>query len=276
MKTSALVASLLLPLSVLAAPVLSITDPEGDDHGDGSLVYPASGSAIQPGDLDLRLLTVSVDGDALRFEATFRNTIRHPDTVIPSSGGNESLGQFARRGFYAFNIDIYIDTDRVPGSGNTVTLPGRRASISPGHAWEKVVVLTPRPELMRRQLRDAVSEGAASGGPNPLATVDNAVFFATDVRVRGRTVSFTVPWSFLGSLNVADWSLTTLVTGAKLTIESDLSLGLARGSALERLTLGALQPGVGRPLDTWGSTGDRVPATAVVDLLSPEIGRAHV
>lgn len=265
MNKSSFLASLLLPLAVAAAPVLSIDDPASDDHGDGSLVYPGGGG-LQPGDLDLRRLTVSAEADGLRFEATFRNPIRHPDTVIPDTGGNETLATFARHGFYAFNIDIYIDTDRRPGSGSTATLPGRGARIAAADAWEKVVVLTPRPELMRRQLRDALSESGQAGA---LATIDSSVFFATDVRVRGRNVSFFVPRSFLGSLNVADWSLTTLVTAAKLTIETDLSFGLARGSALERLTLGVLQPAPGRPLDRMGYASASAPATAVVDLLTP-------
>ena len=40
--------------------------------------------------------------------------------------------------------------------GNTVSLPGRRATIDPAHAWEKVIVLTPRPELMERMLSDEI------------------------------------------------------------------------------------------------------------------------
>ncbi|MFO1221123.1 MAG: glucodextranase DOMON-like domain-containing protein [Burkholderiaceae bacterium] len=271
MKPITPLAALLLPLAVLAqpAPLLSITDPEGDDVGDGSLVYPRD-QAFAPGDLDLRGLRVFAEDGGLRFEATFRNPIRHPSTVKSGGLGSEDLSLFARRGFYAFNIDIYIDTDRVRGSGNTATLPGRHARIAASDAWEKVVVLTPRPELMRRQLVDAMKEAAAPGQADPEAAIDASVFFATDVRVRGRTVSFFVPQKYLGSLDVAAWSLTAIVTAAKTTIEAGLSLGTPARSAIERLALGAQQPTAGRPESAMGYTGDKPPATAVVDLLAAD------
>jgi hypothetical protein len=272
MKTLTLTAALLLlPLTALAqpAPLLTITDPEGDDVGDGSITYPRS-SAFAPGDLDLRMLRVFAEGKDLRFEATLRNPIRNPASVHAPGMGSEDLSVFARRGFYAFNLDIYIDTDRVPGSGNTFTLPGRHAQIDPAHAWEKVVVLTPRPELMRRQLNDALAAVGPAGAGTVGALVDGAVFFATDVRVRGRTVSFVVPGSFLGSTRVNDWSLTAMVTAAKLTIETDLSILPQAGTPLERLSLAAQQPERGRPEATLGYSGDRPPATAIVDLLTPD------
>lgn len=272
MKTSSLAVALLLPLAVLAqtTPLLDISDPEGDDVGDGTLVYPRD-SAFAPGDLDLRSLRVFADGRDLRFEATFRNLIRSPASARPPGLGSEDLSAFARRGFYAFNLDIYLDTDRVAGSGNTVTLPGRGASIDPAYAWEKAIVLTPRPELMKRQFADALQEATPSVSPAEVeATLDRSVFFATDVRVRGRTVSFMVPGSFVSSQAVGNASVTAMVTLAKLSIESDLSL-LRRSpeSSLERLALGAAQPEPGRPLWAMGYSGERPPATAVVDLLGP-------
>ena len=272
MKTSSLAVALLLPLAVLAqtTPLLDISDPEGDDVGDGTLVYPRD-SAFAPGDLDLRSLRVFADGRDLRFEATFRNLIRSPASARPPGLGSEDLSAFARRGFYAFNLDIYLDTDRVAGSGNTVTLPGRRASIDPAHAWEKAIVLTPRPELMKRQFADALQEATpAVSAAEVEATIDRSVFFATDVRVRGRTVSFMVPGSFIGTQSVGNASVTAMVTLAKLSIESDLSL-LRRSpeGSLERLALGAAQPESGRPLWAMGYSGERAPATAVVDLLGP-------
>lgn len=271
MKSIPLAALLALPLVALAQGnvLIDITDPEGDDVGDGTLVYPRD-SAFAPGDLDLRGLRVFAEPDALRFEARFRNPIRHPSTVKAGGLGSEDLSLFARHGFYAFNVDIYLDTDRVAGSGRTDTLPGRGARIAPDHAWEKVVVLTPRPELMRRQLHDARTEGPASGQPAATGSIDQAVFFATDVRVRGRSVSFTVPRSFLGSLNVADWSLTAIVTTAKLQIEAGLTLGKASAVAAEPLALGAQPPAAGRPEVAMGYGAERAPATAIVDLLSPD------
>ncbi len=36
-------------------------------------------------------------------------------------------------------IDIYIDTDRIPGSGSTEALAGRRVKIAPESAWEYAI-----------------------------------------------------------------------------------------------------------------------------------------
>jgi hypothetical protein len=264
-------AALLLPAALaLAQPALvTIEDPAGDDNGSGTLIYPQR-SDLQPGDLDLRALRIFRESGGMRFEATFQNAIRDPATVVNEVGGNEALSVFARRGFYAFNIDIYIDIDRVAGSGNLATLPGRRASIDPAHAWEKAIVLTPRPEVMRRQFQEALTEAAGKGVGDLGPTIDRSVFFPTEVRVRGKTVSFFVPDSFLGSTAAADWSMSAFVTGAKINIETDFRLfGASNTPVLQRLALGALQPAEGRPSDTFGYRGDTAPATSIVDLLGP-------
>lgn len=273
MKTS-LLAALLLPLAALAqpAPLLDITDPEGDDAGDGSLVYPRD-SAYAPGDLDLRSLRVHATGSDLRFEASFRNPIRAPASARGSGLGSEDLSLFARHGFYGFNLDIYLDTDRMPGSGSTVALPGRQASFDPAQAWDKAIVLTPRPELMRRLLVEALAKASPAAPTDIETTIERSVFFATDVRVRGRTVAFTVPQRFLDAPALTGASMTAMVTLAKLNVESGLSLNLlgkSPQSPLERETLGAAAPEAGRPLLAMGYSADRPPATAIVDLLSPD------
>ncbi len=273
MKTRFLAAALLLPLAALAqpAPLLNITDPEGDDVGDGTLVYPRD-SAFAPGDLDLRSLRVFAEGADLRFEATFRNPIRDPGSARGPGLGSENLSVFARHGFYAFNLDIYLDTDRVAGSGNTATLPGRGATLGAAHAWDKAIVLTPRPELMKRQFTEALREASPATAPATVqATVEGSVFFPTQVRVRGRTVSFIVPGSFVDAKAVAGSSLTAIVTAAKLAIEAEINLlGKAPGRSIDRLTLGVAQPEAGQPEFTMGYSGTTPPATAVVDLLSPD------
>jgi C-terminal binding-module, SLH-like, of glucodextranase/Short C-terminal domain len=276
MNTRTLAAVLLFPLAVMAqpAPLLNVVDPEGDDVGDGSLLYPRD-SAFSPGDVDLRSLRAFAEGGDLRFEATFRNPIRDPASVRSPGAGNQDLSVFSRRGFYAFNLDIYLDTDRVAGSGNTATLPGRGATLDPANGWEKAIVLTPRPELMKRLFIDALSEASPTTAPATVeATVDRSVYFPTQVRVRGRTVSFIVPGSFVDAKAIAGASLTAIVTLAKLAVEADVTLfNKSSRSALERLTLGAAQPEPGRPLLAMGYSGSQAPATAVVDLLSPNPGQ---
>jgi len=274
MKTSSLAAALLLlPLAVLAQPaplLLDISDPEGDDFGDGSLVYPRS-SVWAPGDLDLRSLRVRPEGKDLRFEATFRNPVRNPSTVMSPGMGTQSLSAFARHGFYAFNLDIYLDTDRVPGSGNTVTLPGRRAQLDPAHAWERAIVLTPRPELMQRELVAALRQTSSASEAEVTATVQRSVFFPTQVRVQGRTVSFVVPGSFIDANGLAGASVTAMVTAAQLAIDAGVKMSFGdTGAVRDRVPLGVAQPDVGEPEQTMGHRSAPAPATAVVDLLSPD------
>lgn len=246
--------------------VALIEDPAGDDDGNGALVYPQRGDLAR-GDLDLTALRVVRVDDRYRFDATFRNPVRNP-TSVKEEVGAASLSEFARRGFYAFNLDLYFDLDRVPGAGYSFALPGRQVSIDPAFAWERAVVLTPRPETMRQQLIDALADSAPERESTDItAWVDGHVMFATQVRVRGRTVSFEVPASFFGEAPPdQQWALTAFVTGAKISIEADLSL-LSTRPAVERTALGVLQPSAGRPRETFGYSTNRVPSP-VVDLLA--------
>ncbi len=272
MKMLSCAALLLLPLTLAAqpAPLLNITDPEADDIGAGALVYPGD-SAYSPGDLDLRSLRAFAENGGVRFEATFRNLIRHPSTVHPPGPGSEDLSAFARHGFYTFNLDLYIDTDRVPGSGNTFTLPGRGATVAAASAWERAIVLTPRPELMRRQFIDLL-EHAAPGEPGATeAQVDRSVFFVADVRIRGRSVSFFVPDHVIDAATLARSSIVAFVTAAKLSTEAETNLfSRFAGAAATVPSLGVARPEAGRPQLAMGYGGDRAPPTAVVDLLTPQ------
>jgi hypothetical protein len=270
--TRVLLLALVLPVLIAGAAerhVAVLNDPADDDRGSGALVYPQRGD-FQPGDLDLLSLRIVRSDDTYRFDATFRNPIRDPASVA-GDVGPESLSHFARRGFYAFNLDIYIDQDRVKGSGNTFTLPGRRVKIDESHAWERAVVVTPRPELMRRQLIDTVAEAEGAETPDDVAArIDRSIAFPTEIRVRNRTVSVVVPAAFLaGGRPDTDWSVTAFITGAKTSIEADLDLFHSPGTALERLPLGVMQPKSGRPRDTFGYAGVTAPVP-LVDLLAPE------
>lgn len=263
------VVCLMLPALATAAehPVLTFEDPAGDDDGNGSLLYPQR-SGFEKGDLDLRSLRMLDLGASYRFEATFTNPIRDPATQL-SDSGPESLAQFARRGFYAFNLDIYIDQDRVQGAGNTHTLPGRHVEIDQAHAWEKALVLTPRPELMRKQLVDAIAESEQIETAAAAQRVDRAILFPTAIKVRGRTISFEVPAHFLaGGRPKQEWSITAFMTGAKTSIEADLALLRSAQSTIAQLDLGVMQPQSGRPRTSFGYSSATAPSP-IVDLLAP-------
>lgn len=267
-KSSLLFIALMFPiLTAWAArqPLVTIIDPPGDDFGSGTLVYPQRAD-FQTGDLDLLQLKISRDEEGFWFEAIFKNPIRDPGDV-PNAVGAESLANFARKGFYQFNIDVYVDTDRVNGSGNTFTLPGRQVRIDPNYAWEKAVILTPRPELMRQQLLDAFTEQfPARTNAETEASVDQSIFFPTQIRVRGKSIAFLVPASFFSGSDGTDWAVTALVTGAITTIPADLSLFPSTKKPLDRLQLGVMQPAPGRPKDTFSYSGAAMPSP-VVDVL---------
>ncbi len=271
MKSSLLFIALLLQALTAGAdqqPLATISDPLGDDNGAGTLTYPRR-TDFQVGDLDLRQLQISRDEEGFWFAATFKNNIRNPNDV-PYTVGAESLANFARKGFYQFNVDIYVDTDRVPGSGNTFTLPGRQVSIDPRFAWERAVILTPRPEVIRQQLLDVLAEQFPERASVEIAaSVDQSLIFPTRIRVHGKSIEFFVPASFFGGSDGTAWAVTAMVTGALTTIPFDVSLSNTTTKPLDRLQLGVMQPALGQPKDTFGYSG-AIPSP-VVDLLAATV-----
>jgi len=268
-----LLLSLMVSVSNVSATeheIALLSDPAGDDNGNGTLVYPQR-SDYKPGDLDLLSLRVVRTENAYRFEATFKNPIRDPATVA-GDVGPEPLSYFARRGFYEFNLDIYIDQDRIKGSGNTYTLPGRHVKIDEAYAWEKAIILTPRPELMQEQLTDAVAESEGENNTDKVAKrLGQSIYFPTKIQVRYRTISFLVPDTFLATTHPGtSWAITAFVTGAKTSIEAnfDQFSSSSPDTELKQLALGVLQPQAGRPRDTFGYSGVVAPSP-VVDLLAP-------
>lgn len=251
--------------------VITLTDPANDDFGAGNLVYPER-TDFSKGDLDLRALKISPDGEGYWFEATFANPVRDPKNA-KTGIGPEPMPINARRGFYTFNIDIYVDTDRTPGSGNTFTLPGRKARIDPAYAWERVIALTPRPEVARSELFDVLSRQFPERSRHEAeASIHQAVYFPTDIRVRGKTIGFYVPGEFFGTSDAGDWAVTALVTGAKPFTAMTIGLLPTRKAPLDELDMGAMQPSQGRPQDTFGYEVG-AGASPIVDALMPTVAQ---
>lgn len=267
-----LLIALLFPILEASAdplPFVTISDSVGDDHGAGTLLYPQRDD-FQAGDLDLLQLQISRDAQGFWFEATFKNPIRDPGSVISTVGG-DSLASFARKGFYQFNVDVYVDTDRIEDSGSTLTLPGRHVTIDRNYAWEKAVILTPRPELMRQQLISVLAEQHPEIKLAEIETsVDQSLFFPTRIKVRNKTIAYFVPASFFGGSDSTGWAATALVTGAITTVPADFSLFPSTKKPLDILQLGVMQPALGHPKDTFGYSGGPLPSP-VVDVLNPSV-----
>jgi len=240
-------------------PIFTLTDPKGDDYGDGTLQYPLR-TDMQPGELDLVKLSAFARSGGTLFEATFARPVRAPERRTIDQIGT-TLDKIAKLGFYTFNIDVYIDTDRIPGSGSTQTLPGRRASIAPANAWEKAVCLTPRPydaqdmlkaiyvheakmELKRRQ-RSVTSADMDGISASVGREVTSSVFFPTVVSVTGRSIRFFVPDAFLGGPAKDTWSYVVGVTGADVQLKVDISAIMGSEGSSPGLMIIPILPGKG-------------------------------
>lgn len=293
---SARIALLALPLFFapgLAGPAaaaqkatFTITDPRGDDHGDGTLLYPRRND-LKRGDLDLLSLSARDDDAGTWFEATFARTIQKPERR-PIDDGGTLLSDFARFGFYAFNIDIYVDIDRKPGSGNTETLPGRKAEVDPAFAWEKAICLTPRPYAAQEQLkkvfekRERASALVSKGGvKGTLGTdekkeirtevrraVDEQVFFPSKITVAGPSIRFFVPASFLGGPARADWAYAMAVSVCWINQGFDLAVAIGVKEAQEPgLYIMDVSPGL--PSDRLGTQNEDPLLPPLLDIVVP-------
>jgi hypothetical protein len=208
--------------------LFTLTDVRGDDKGAGDLIYPTR-TDFESGDLDLVSLSAEMAEGGTWFTAVLGGTIRKPADTR-GAVGPESLDRVARLGFYTFNIDIYIDTDRRPGSGNTATAPGRGVQIDRRDAWEKAVLLTPRPEIARQmmsnnaqrvleeQRRAQVGVVTAAEAGSIERSVESAVsqryFFPTKVQVNKREIRFFVSDSFLGGKANPAWAYSVIITAS--------------------------------------------------------------
>lgn len=280
-----------LPLAA-AAPAAAaevlfrIEDPRGDDSGDGTLRYPLNYYGLRPGDLDLDELVARRVRGGTEFEVGFAAPVRSPAGRTIDLGGGQ-LDDVARFGFYALNVDLYIDTDRRPGSGGVRTLPGRKAMLAPETGWERAIVLTPRPHDARSSLRRLLLKDLKrelAGTEESAETVDamrqmlpaeieQRVFFPTRVHVQGRRIRFFVPDEFLGEPARADWSYVVFSTAADVDQRFALPASVG-GGAEEGLFLLPVAPG-GAEDRFGGVREDDRGQPPIVDLLLPPGGSSQ-
>jgi hypothetical protein len=271
------------PPAAAAAPIFTLADPRGDDHGDGSLIYPDRDD-LRQGELDLVSFSARPEGDGSLFEATFARPIRKP-ARRPVDEGGTSLDWIARFGFYTFNLDVYIDTDRVLGSGETAMLPGRRAEVDSASAWERVICLTPSPyeseETLKRIWFDAARERLRQAAPHltnatedslrqaVAADMKKRVLFPTRVRVSGSTIRFLVPGSFLDGPARPAWGYVVAVSGADVVQRLDLgaTVGLKK-KPLPSLMILPVKTGRSREAFGGGREDDAL-EPALIDILAP-------
>ncbi|MBK9089335.1 MAG: hypothetical protein IPL90_09935 [Holophagales bacterium] len=266
-----------------------ITDPEKDDHGAGDIRYPLrSQNDLVPGHLDILSFSARNTPDGTFFEVTFARAPQKTERR-PIDDGGTMMTDVAKLGFYTFNVDVYIDTDGKPGSGNTRMLPGRNVEVDPASGWEKAICLTPLPEqagtLLRRIYAEAERNDAKETRTETgLLTaeqkkeikaevgqqVSESVFFPTLVEIRGRLVRFFVPNTFFGGPAKADWGYVVASSGAAVTGRYDLVklAGLKKDAPMEPLFIMRTAPG--RTENTFGGADEDDPAPpALIDVIVP-------
>lgn len=261
--------------------IFTLADPRGDDHGDGSLVYPLRDD-LAAGDLDLLELSAREEKEGTLFEATFARPIASPKGRIVDPGGSP-MESLARLGFYTFNIDIYIDTDRIIGSGDRATVPGRRASVDSTCAWERVVLLAPRPAEARKEIASRLLASATADLETKLphleesdldslrdavdTRIEERYFFPSRVRVNGRKIQFFVPSAFLAAPREAAYVV--LVTASDPFTRHDLGAMLGLGKRPDPgLMMMPLAPSPSRESVGGGRRSDDL-QPPVFDMIAP-------
>lgn len=229
--------------------VAAFDDAAGDATGPGSYVPPGD-SDFEDGDFDLRRFAVLLDGDDVLLEVTLGARIRRPATTQRTNTSPLEL----TNGVYLQNVDVYVDSDRTPGSGFSTCIPGRRVAFDGGRTWESAVVLTPQPGPVRAIVDEAMGVAATH------------VHVATRIEARGRTVVARVPAAALGGTPRADWGWSVHVSGARWETTYALAARLRGAAEPDAFTMPVL------PLrQAWAfggaPAGDAHPR--VVDVLLP-------
>ncbi len=113
--------------------LLDISDPIGDDKGNGYYQYPLD-KRLKRGTFDIKNFRVYEEGEVIVFEIQMRNYILRTW---------EDTGKSDDQGFVANLWDIYIDIDGIEKSGYDEALPGRSVLFADKMGWEKVVLISP-------------------------------------------------------------------------------------------------------------------------------------
>ena len=121
-----------IPANHMIRPnVWRYNDPIGDDKGPGYYTYPTNPVYV-PGAFDI----VSFEVDATS-----------PDYIVFKITVNADLKQDwgMAADFDVQHFQIYVDEDRIPGSGHIQALPGMLVNFAPDFAWDKMIMVTPQP-----------------------------------------------------------------------------------------------------------------------------------
>jgi hypothetical protein len=105
--------------------VLEITDPEQDDYGPGTYVYP-SDAVFQAGCYDILNFQAGIDSGNIVFKFSMRGPVKNPWN--------------SPNGLSVQTFDIYIDVDG-DGQGGKNFLPGRNLALQDDFTWDYAITV---------------------------------------------------------------------------------------------------------------------------------------
>ena len=167
-----------------ASVLYDVQDPEGDDKGTGSYMYPLT-PLLKPGSLDILQFTVSADEKYAYFKLRFRN-LSNP-------------GWHPEYGFQLTYVAIAIDKDGKPSSGSIAVGMNSNFSLDPRFVCETIL-------YVGGGVRVADSKGVilaeyisvAGDEKNPLGNTET------------KEISFSIPVDVIGKPGT-NWRYTVLV-----------------------------------------------------------------
>ena len=244
---------LFLPVSAAEKVSFSVTDPIGDDHGPGYYVYPQN-PVYSKGSFDLTGFKAESSNGIVKFEFSFKNAFM-ASGGLRSPNGSVLEGEVSNA-FYLQNIEVYIDEDHLPGSGEALLLPGRGASAAKESAWEKAILITPNPTLAEKELKRIAPQ------------MSDKVIMPKDYKVEGNTVICEVQTKDIGEITPY-WGYIVIVTPADFGGSKKGPMGLSPLGKTneESLLLRPVKPGAGE----WDFGGGDVSGLSpnIIDMIVP-------
>ncbi|MCF7858499.1 MAG: hypothetical protein K9N07_04130 [Candidatus Cloacimonetes bacterium] len=181
MKYKSLVIFLILTFVssyLFAGTKLELKDPKGDDKGPGYYVYPTDPIYVA-GSFDLLKAEIEDKGEEIDFKITFNAPVTF------------NWGDF----WDVQQLQIYLDFDKVEGSGRTETIPGTQVLVDPANAWEKVIFIDPHTVP---KINGEIELKAAS--------MKNDIVLPSKIKPIGKSLKATVKKADLGVKKNADIS----------------------------------------------------------------------
>ncbi|MCC6620490.1 MAG: hypothetical protein IT385_04505 [Deltaproteobacteria bacterium] len=138
-----------------------------DPIGDVRLEHPAQ-PGIERGTFDLERVSLALDGDAWRLEATFASPV---PTLTEVRAARDRVVTMV-----PMTIDVYLDT--TPDAGRVEALEGRGFRVSAAEAWDRALVVTSVPDLSDDDVvhaRTVTARGRRLVATFPRAAVPGAI-----------------------------------------------------------------------------------------------------